>query len=141
MLWSRSEEKKIEEIEEPIVVKARDLKLPYTSRSVTVYYTMENGDRFSDTYQRSLFNYLNSKTSWEAKEKLDEDIYNTIDRANDMIKAAFNGNSKYMNFNEKYIRAEYCILVEITTGDNSWYVKDGSENRPDDGWPWNPNEE
>lgn len=48
---------------------------------------------------------------------------------------------KYMNFNERYIRAEYCVSVEICTGDNSWYVKDESERRPDDGWPWKPDKE
>lgn len=82
-----------------------------------------------------------AETAWDAKEKLDEDIYNAIDRANNMIKAAFNGNPKYMNFNERYIRAEYCVSVEIYTGDNSWYVKDESERRPDDGWPWKPDKE
>ena len=142
MFWNKSEEiQPVDTEEEPVVVKAKDLKLTYTSRSVTVYYIMENGDKFSDTYQRSLFSYLDAKTAWNAKEKLDEDICNAIDRANDMIKAAFNGNPKYMNFNKRYIRAEYCVSVEICTGDNSWYVKDESEDRPDDGWPWNPDEE
>lgn len=142
MFWNKSEENQPAKTEEePVIVKARDLKLPYTSRSVTVYYIMENGDKFSDTYQKSLFSYLGAKTAWEAKEKLDEDIYNTIDRANNMIKAAFNGSPTYMKFNERYIRAEYCISVEICTENNSWSVKDGSENRPDDGWPWSPDEE
>lgn len=142
MFWNGSEEKQpVESEEKPVVVKAKDLKLPYISRSVTVYYIMENGDRFSDTYQRSPFSYLDAKTARDAKEKLDKDIYNAIDWANDMVKAAFNGNLKYMNFNERYIRAEYCVSVEVCTGDNRWSVKDESEKRPDDGWPWNPDEE
>lgn len=64
MFWNKSEEiQPVDTEEEPVVVKAKDLKLPYTSRSVTVYYIMENGDKFSDIYQKSLFSYLDAKTA------------------------------------------------------------------------------
>ena len=37
MFWDKSEEvQPVDTEEEPVVVKAKDLKLPYTSRSVTV---------------------------------------------------------------------------------------------------------
>ena len=62
MFWNKSEEiQPVDTEEESVVVKAKDLKLPYTSRSVTVYYIMEDGDKFSDTYQRSLFSYLDAR--------------------------------------------------------------------------------
>lgn len=40
------------------------------------------------------------------------------------------------------IKRFYTVDLRVTAiKEYSWYVKDESEDRPDDGWPWNPDEE
>lgn len=134
MFWNF---KKVKEVA-PKFVRAKDLGLTYTERTVRMKFILEDQEYTVDkTFYIS--DYIDCKTVKEAKIKLDKDFENTKMYAENLIKDNIDKNDGYMSFNGFTVKNKKCSAASVDTFNNRLRVVYGCEPTPTgNGWPWKP---